>query len=125
MRGTPNEARSIWFRYYHFDDREAVLCGVAEVLAAIICLFFAWWTRGALRAFHCGFAVFCVVVAWLFFREVRWGFRAKRRAREGRCVTCGYQLTGLPEPRCPECGTAFNLKEYPDLSVPRPERRSE
>lgn len=23
------------------------------------------------------------------------------------CKSCGYSLTGLPEPRCPECGTEF------------------
>jgi hypothetical protein len=26
-----------------------------------------------------------------------------------RCLTCGYDLRGLPEPRCPECGRAFDL----------------
>lgn len=26
------------------------------------------------------------------------------------CETCGYDLTGLQDPRCPECGTAFNLR---------------
>jgi hypothetical protein len=26
---------------------------------------------------------------------------------EGICVRCGYDLRELPEPRCPECGTAF------------------
>ena len=25
-----------------------------------------------------------------------------------RCLGCGYILDGLPEPRCPECGRAFN-----------------
>lgn len=25
-----------------------------------------------------------------------------------RCATCGYQLTGLDRPRCPECGTPFD-----------------
>ncbi len=32
--------------------------------------------------------------------------RASRRL-QNRCVKCGYDLCGLPEPRCPECGTGF------------------
>ncbi len=28
------------------------------------------------------------------------------------CRTCGYALWNLSEPRCPECGTAFDLREY-------------
>ena len=28
--------------------------------------------------------------------------------RPGYCVGCGYSLYGLPEPRCPECGRAFD-----------------
>ncbi|RJP36293.1 MAG: hypothetical protein C4547_07575 [Phycisphaerales bacterium] len=26
------------------------------------------------------------------------------------CRKCGYLLRGLPEPRCPECGTAFDSR---------------
>ncbi len=29
----------------------------------------------------------------------------------GRCGKCGYDLQGLPEPRCPECGKSFELQE--------------
>lgn len=29
----------------------------------------------------------------------------RRIVRAGRCVSCGYELKGLVEPRCPECGT--------------------
>jgi hypothetical protein len=31
--------------------------------------------------------------------------RRRRRRKRGLCVTCAYDLRGLPEPRCPECGT--------------------
>ena len=31
--------------------------------------------------------------------------RRHRRRKRGLCVRCGYNLTGLMEPRCPECGT--------------------
>jgi len=31
--------------------------------------------------------------------------RQRRRRRRNQCLKCGYNLTGLSEPRCPECGT--------------------
>ena len=39
-------------------------------------------------------------------------FLSKRRrsyVRLGFCVRCGYNLHGLTEPRCPECGTPFEM----------------
>jgi len=33
--------------------------------------------------------------------------RAAFAIPEGHCQACGYDLTGLSEPRCPECGTPF------------------
>jgi hypothetical protein len=34
----------------------------------------------------------------------------------GTCVKCGYNLTGLTEPRCPECGTPFAMPPSLDTS---------
>ncbi len=39
---------------------------------------------------------------------VRKATRHKRLGPE-HCRTCGYLLTGLTEPRCPECSTMFEL----------------
>jgi hypothetical protein len=33
--------------------------------------------------------------------------------RNGYCRRCGYDLRGLTEERCPECGTAFRRQESP------------
>ncbi|MBN8598705.1 MAG: hypothetical protein J0L78_13625 [Planctomycetes bacterium] len=36
---------------------------------------------------------------WWIRELVRW-----RRARNGRCVHCGYSIAGLSSEKCPECG---------------------
>ncbi len=36
--------------------------------------------------------------------------RRIRCVRAGGCIKCGYSLTGLTEPRCPECGQPFEPK---------------
>ena len=35
---------------------------------------------------------------------IRGPLRRYRRRKRGLCVKCGYNLTGLTKPRCPECG---------------------
>lgn len=48
--------------------------------------------------------LFVVFVTYLALAFLRGPMRRWRRRRKGLCVKCGYNLTGLPEPRCPECG---------------------
>ena len=49
-----------------------------------------------------------VVLLWAFGPGIALLFM-RERYRQARlfpmCKKCGYNLTGLPEPRCPECGT--------------------
>lgn len=50
---------------------------------------------------------------------VRGPLRRLRRRRRGECIHCGYNLTGLTEPRCPECGREFSpAAKPPVLSAP-------
>lgn len=48
---------------------------------------------------------FWILGAGLIFYGV---FGSSVRARDyGKCASCGYDLRGLSEPRCPECGKEF------------------
>ena len=48
--------------------------------------------------------------------------RRRLRQTPGHCSKCAYNLTGLPEPRCPECGTEFELMIRPrQLRRPPPD----
>jgi hypothetical protein len=38
---------------------------------------------------------------------------------DANCLKCGYPLRGLPENRCPECGTAFDPQEMASTFVTR------
>lgn len=69
-----------------------------------------------LRLTVTGFPVWLPVVVLLMYPAaafVRGPFLRWRRRRRGLCVRCGYDLTGLTEPRCPECGGA--LLDIPGL----------
>ena len=41
-------------------------------------------------------------------RQSRWKSSTVIRQMDGRCRNCGYNLMGLSEPRCPECGEPFD-----------------
>jgi DNA-directed RNA polymerase subunit RPC12/RpoP len=59
------------------------------------------------------------IVLWLIATVFLWRETAAERAQRVKqssksaitCPTCGYNLTGLSEARCPECGSKFTLDE--------------
>jgi hypothetical protein len=51
--------------------------------------------------------IFSIISLPLVLAAYRSIWRRMRRRNDGHCARCGYNLTGLPEPRCPECGTPF------------------
>jgi hypothetical protein len=50
---------------------------------------------------------FLLLAAYPAIAFVRGPLRRHRRRAENLCAWCGYDLRGLPEARCPECGTRF------------------
>jgi hypothetical protein len=50
------------------------------------------------------FVLFAAYPALAFLRGP---LRRYRRRKRGLCVRCGYNLTGLTESRCPECGRSI------------------
>ena len=63
------------------------------------------------RAFSCAlfFGVpISTVVSFVVWREMR-AIDRRRHLQERVCDSCGYDLRGQLEPRCPECGESFEL----------------
>ena len=60
-------------------------------------------------------AILCWLVATCFIWRESSAERAARLRRSGgetiACLQCGYNMTGLREPKCPECGGSFTLDE--------------
>jgi hypothetical protein len=70
-------------------------------------------------------AILLWLIATVFIWRETAAERAKRVAGSSKsaitCPTCGYNLTGLRESRCPECGSTFTLDELIALQQPKTE----
>lgn len=71
---------------------------------------FSWIDGGVvlLVLMTAGLTLFVVFLIW------RHGYiRGWRKARDKApmCPQCGYNLSGLTQCRCPECGTEYRLEE--------------
>ncbi len=61
-----------------------------------------------------------LILAYPFLILIRGPMRRRRRRLRNECIHCGYSLTGLIEPRCPECGGANVLQSGAAHSVQEP-----
>ncbi len=59
---------------------------------------------------------FIVFFLRIFICDGRRKWRASDRRKHSQCESCGYLLYGLPQQRCPECGTPFSKR----ITVDRP-----
>jgi hypothetical protein len=114
----------LWRSNIRWDSRRIIGTLLAAFAAAGAGLFaglvmgtvlpsYSGWTFGA----FVGSMV--AIVLWLVATVIIWrdtpAERSQRARASGRsavvCPTCGYNLTGLSESRCPECGSKFTIDE--------------
>lgn len=80
----------------------------------------AWALLGGMLALL--FVPVCTKAALLlpFFVLLSLGVALVPEPRVGHCRRCDYDLTGLTQPRCPECGTPFDRPQNRDPIPPTP-----
>lgn len=70
-----------------------------------------WWPRIFLRQRprYVGIPLWIPAAGFavLFAQAYLPSHRRHKRMKLGQCIECGYKLTGLTEPRSPDCGTGF------------------
>lgn len=97
------------------------LAAVASASVGVIILAIAQWILTDSGDWQVKIVLLDILIPalWLISTVYYWqetpAERAGRLGASGRenisCPTCGYNLTGLTEARCPECGTKFTLDE--------------
>ncbi len=111
---TPDRTRSAWAR--NAGLIAAAAGAVLDVALGVLLMPSRLAPMPAVvMSFAVHFGLVRVVAIWLFVRlrpgdegGPIWRWRQRRRVEAGLCTACGYDLTGLPEPRCPECATEFD-----------------
>ena len=61
-------------------------------------------------------AILAAYPTYVIIRDQRRRRLTARRSRQGQCEKCGYDLTGLTKPRCPECGDSIVISDIPNES---------
>ena len=106
-----------------------VCAGVFLALNIVNALMFAFYTSAHDQRVGLMFFVLLVPLFALFV--ILAGISGRDRivtAEDVPCPSCGYNLRGLREARCPECGSSFTIEQLVGLTKqctgPGPERSS-
>jgi len=123
----------LWKSSVKWTSDRIIFTIIAAVLALIIASLAAI-AAGSVVSMPGGLSTFLggilAIVLWLIATVLIWretpAERALRLAASPSsvvsCPNCGYNLTGLTESRCPECGSKFTLNE---LLASQPSAKSE
>jgi uncharacterized paraquat-inducible protein A len=112
----------LWRSSVRWNERRISRTIVGAFVAAGVSAIVWWIIMNTLRMGDDTLGLFVAgviaILLWLVATVFIW--RETRVERAGRvsatvkaitCPTCGYNLTGLSESRCPECGTKYTLDE--------------
>lgn len=113
----------LWRRSVLWSGARIVRTFVGSLGAVAVGVFAALLIMSITRIRDDGFGIFFggvfATVVWLPLMVLLWKETAAERADRIRksagdvvfCPRCGYNMTGLYEPRCPECGARFTLNQ--------------
>jgi hypothetical protein len=117
LSGADGYIRVYWNWTQSNDEGPLGLLRSTDATYGVAC--FGWMRRGTtLVAVSAPFwfvlGLFSAQPTYMF---IRGPFRRWRRRRQGRCLTCGYDLTGNVSGICSECGTPIALDGAATTSV--------
>jgi hypothetical protein len=107
----------LWRRSIVWNTRRRVGTSVAAACAGAIGVIVGLACYPINERVGCFMGSVAAPSLWLVGTVFVWRESAAERAARLKgsdalvCPTCGYNLTGLSEPRCPECGSRFTLDE--------------
>lgn len=113
----------LWRKLIRWNSTRIMATILSVPVIIVISVMIGAVIEGAMGRSGPGPGVFIACVSapllWIFATILIWRETAAERADRIKssstkalvCPTCGYNLTGLHEARCPECGTRFTLDE--------------
>jgi len=113
----------LWYRSVKWTSGRVTATWVAGVGCLLVGAVVGIVIAGSLRGTDEEFAIFLggllTIVLWLAASVLLWRETPAERADRIResagdvlfCPKCGYNMTGLHEARCPECGSRYTLDQ--------------